>query len=243
LPLLVYSGAYPSSSGLIRELIRVAPLLACSVRAVLAEGVTSLSLVILVVPGRPWLGDLRRRCRHGLWRCRRWGLGRSSCLGRRSSCLGRSRGSFLRRPRCWLFQCSRRSLFWSGSLRHYLGLRLLRSFLLVCVGALVASASIVFSSGAAGISAGVWGILLSPRVHVGIRGRSVVFRRRAIPRWSSSLVGRGQRCPARRRNQTYGRHIRACRRRRLLSVWGGTRTGSMFQNQWSPEEEKQVRDR
>jgi hypothetical protein len=26
-------------------------------------------------------------------------------------------------------------------------------------------------------------------------------------------------------------------------MWGGTRTGSLFWNLWSPEEEKQVRDR
>jgi hypothetical protein len=26
-------------------------------------------------------------------------------------------------------------------------------------------------------------------------------------------------------------------------MWGGTGTGSMFRNQWSPEEEKQVRNR
>jgi hypothetical protein len=49
LPLLVFSGVRPSSSGLIRELIWAAPLLVCSVIAMLAGGVAPYSLMILVI--------------------------------------------------------------------------------------------------------------------------------------------------------------------------------------------------
>jgi hypothetical protein len=51
--------------------------------------------------------------------------------------------------------------------------RLFWSFSFVGVGSLVASAIIVFSSGTAGISAGIWGILVGPCVHVDI-GEEVV---------------------------------------------------------------------
>jgi hypothetical protein len=58
----------------------------------------------------------------------------------------------------------------------------------------VACAGIFSSSGAAGIGAGVRGILLSPCVHVDIGGRGVLFRRRIILRRGRSLFGRRRRC-------------------------------------------------
>jgi hypothetical protein len=79
---------------------------------------------------------------------------------------------------------------------------------------------------------------LSPRVHVDIGGRSVVFWRRAVPRRGGSIVGHGRRCPRRRSDWAHGRCIRACRRRRFLCVWGGTRTGGVLRSQRSSEEEK-----
>jgi hypothetical protein len=76
---------------------------------------------------------------------------------------------------------------------------------------------------------------LSPRVHIDIGGRSIMFRRRADPYRSRSLIGHERRCPHQRSNRTHGRRIRAYRRHRFLCMRGGTRTGGVFRNQWSPK--------
>jgi hypothetical protein len=134
------------------------------------------------------------------------------------------------RLRCRSFRCSQLRLFRSSLFRCGLSLQLLRSLSLVSTGALVASTGIIFSSSAAVVSASIWGILLSPRVHVDMGGRSVMFRRRAVPRRRCSFAGRRQTCPGRGSNRTHCQYIRARRRCRLLSMRRSTRTRSMFRN-------------
>jgi hypothetical protein len=88
------------------------------------------------------------------------------------------------------------------------------------------------------MGAGVRSILLSPRVHVDIGGRGVLFWRSIILRRGRSLFGCRQRCRRQRGSMASGRYVRACRRHRLVYVGASTGARSTFRCKWSPEKEK-----
>jgi hypothetical protein len=80
--------------------------------------------------------------------------------------------------------------------------------------------------------------LLSPHVHMDIGGRNALFPWRVVLRRGGSFLERRRRCSRRRGNWAHCRHIRARRRRRLISMRAGTGAGGMQRSKWSSEEEK-----
>jgi hypothetical protein len=176
------------------------------------------------------------------------GLGRGCGLGWCWSLLNSwslGRGLF-RRGRCSL---ASRDRFRGGpDFRHG------RAFsFVIYVGALVACADIFSCAGVVGGRAGVWGFLvgsgvhmdirsrrflLSPRVHVDVGGRDILFRRRIVLRRGGGLVRRRQRCRRRGGRVTSRWYVGGGSFRRLGNLRAATRARSLFRCKRSPEREK-----
>jgi hypothetical protein len=152
-----------------------------------------------------------------------------------------------------LFRCGRCSLAGGGRFQNGPDFRYFWVFSFVYAGALVACAGIFGCAGVAGGRAGVWGFLvgscvhvdircrrtlLSPRVHVDVGGRDILFWRRIVHRRGSSLVRCRRRCRrwgGRMAGRGYVGGRRCCW---LGNLRAATRARSLFRCKRSPEKEK-----